>query len=83
MTIRLRCLECGHSVDLGEAYEDYAGEVRCVACRTVLDVALKEGRLKAMRLVGAAVAPCSTDRGGGPEPLAPATAASQAGHETT
>lgn len=54
MRIRLNCLSCGHPMDLGDAYEDYQGEVRCWGCRAVLEVTLQEGKLKAMRRSGAA-----------------------------
>ncbi len=57
MTIKVNCLECGHPTDLGDAYEDYTGEIRCWGCRTVLEVALQEGKLRAMRRVGAGGAP--------------------------
>jgi len=63
MKIRLCCLTCGHPMDLGEAYEDYAGEIRCWACRTVLEVTLQEGKLKAMKRGGAPAA-ASSDHGG-------------------
>ncbi len=49
MRIKLNCLACGHSMDLGDAYEDYEGEVRCWGCRTILEVALHEGKLRSMR----------------------------------
>ncbi len=57
MTIRVNCLACGHPTDLGDAYEDYQGEIRCWGCRTVLEVALQEGKLRAMRRVEAGGAP--------------------------
>jgi hypothetical protein len=49
MRIKLNCLACGHLLELGEAYEDYEGEVRCWGCRTVLEIALREGKLRSMR----------------------------------
>lgn len=54
MRIKLNCLACGHSVELGEAYEDYAGEVKCWGCQAVLEVTLQEGKLKAMKQGGVA-----------------------------
>ena len=51
MRIKLNCLACGHAMELGEAYEDYDGEVRCWGCQTVLQVALTEGKLRSMRRI--------------------------------
>lgn len=48
MYIKVNCLECGHPMDLSESYEDYEGEVRCWGCRTVMKVALREGKLQSM-----------------------------------
>jgi hypothetical protein len=63
MRIKLNCLACGHSMDLGDAYEDYEGEVRCWGCQAVLDVTLSEGKLRRMRLGAARPAPRQTERG--------------------
>lgn len=69
MTIRVNCLACGHPTDLGDAYEDYRGEIRCWGCRAVLEVALQEGKLKAMRR-SAAMGPSSASVGTGGAPEA-------------
>ncbi|MBI4703932.1 MAG: hypothetical protein HY744_22715 [Deltaproteobacteria bacterium] len=52
MRIKLYCLNCGHATFLDEAYEDYRGELRCWGCRAVIEVAIEQGKLKAMRCVG-------------------------------
>jgi hypothetical protein len=49
MGIKIRCLGCGHRLDLGEAYEDYEGELRCWTCNGTMDVVLREGRLRSMK----------------------------------
>jgi DNA-directed RNA polymerase subunit N (RpoN/RPB10) len=49
MAIGLRCLGCGHRLELAEAYESYEGDVRCWKCGAVLEVVLQEGRLRSMR----------------------------------
>ena len=49
MGIKLSCLSCGHSLDLGDAYENYRGAVRCWSCRALLDVTLEEGLLRGMQ----------------------------------
>jgi DNA-directed RNA polymerase subunit N (RpoN/RPB10) len=59
--IRLRCLSCGHRLELGEAYDDYDGEVRCWTCNGLLEVSLREGRLRSMKLGGAGAPPCGEE----------------------
>lgn len=49
MSIKLCCLGCGHPTELGDAYEDYEGDIRCWGCGTVLEVTLHEGKLRSMR----------------------------------
>jgi hypothetical protein len=55
-------------MDLGDAYEDYQGEVRCWGCRTTLQVVLREGKLQSMHLGGTRVPtpPASTGRAADP-----------------
>ena len=50
MRIKLNCLSCGHLMELGDAYEDYQGEVRCWGCHATIEVNLHEGKLKSMKL---------------------------------
>lgn len=57
MKIRLSCLACGHPMELGEAYEDYQGEIRCWGCRAVIEITLREGKLKSMKLNAAGEVP--------------------------
>ena len=49
MKIKLNCLSCGHTMELGDAYEDYDGEIRCWGCRAILEVTLREGQLRSMK----------------------------------
>ena len=60
--MQIICLSCGHKVDLGDAYDDFAGQVRCVACAALLEVKTEEGSLKAvaMATMVAAAAPVGT-----------------------
>lgn len=50
MGIKLNCLSCGHPMEIGDAYEDYEGEIRCWGCSTTLEVALREGKLRSMKM---------------------------------
>jgi len=67
--IKVNCLACGHPMELGDAYEDYEGEIRCWGCRGVLEVTLHEGKLQSMRLSTLTPQPIEA---GMPEPQAPA-----------
>ncbi len=48
MRIKLTCLSCGHLFELGDAYENYAGQIRCWGCQATLNIALSEGKLLSM-----------------------------------
>jgi ribosomal protein S27E len=36
--MKINCLSCGHKVDLGDAYEEYEGQVKCFACTAILEI---------------------------------------------
>ncbi len=57
--MKIICLSCGHKVDLGDAYDDYAGQVKCVACGMLLKIKTEEGNLRSVACVreSAGVAP--------------------------
>jgi hypothetical protein len=50
--MKLNCLCCGHKIDLDDAYDDYAGQVKCYACSGVLEIRTEEGRIKSIVLAG-------------------------------
>ena len=56
--MKVICLSCGHKVDTGDAYDDFAGQVKCVACGAVLVITTAEGSLRSVALAhsGATVA---------------------------
>ena len=47
--MRINCILCGHNFDLNDTYDDYEGEVKCWVCGGVLDIKLKEGKLKSIK----------------------------------
>lgn len=47
--MNINCLHCGHKYDLGHAYDDYEGLVRCSTCGGLLDIRTQDGSVKAMR----------------------------------
>lgn len=63
--MKIICLSCGHKVDLDDAYDDYAGQVRCVACGAVLEIKTVAGGLRSVALVpqSAVAAPAQAPEG--------------------
>ena len=57
--MKIICLSCGHKVDLGDAYDSYAGQVKCVACGAILEIRTETGDLRSVALarVVASIAP--------------------------
>ena len=49
--MKINCLSCGHKVDLDDAYEEYEGHIRCLACSALLEVRTEEGRVKSVRIM--------------------------------
>ena len=48
--MKVNCLSCGHSLDLGDAYDDYSGQVRCYVCGRLLVLRTEEGSVKSEEL---------------------------------
>ncbi|MCR4308483.1 MAG: hypothetical protein NUW14_00445 [Deltaproteobacteria bacterium] len=51
--MKVNCLSCGHKVDLDEAYDDYSGPVKCLACGAILEIEAQEGKIRIVRISGA------------------------------
>ena len=49
--MKVNCLSCGHSLDLGDAYDDYDGQVRCFICASLLTIRTQDGHVKSVGLV--------------------------------
>ena len=47
--MKINCLHCGHKQDLGDAYDDYEGLIRCPTCGGLLDIRSVDGQMKACR----------------------------------
>ncbi len=54
--MKVNCLSCGHKVDLGDAYDDYAGPIKCNACNAMLEIKTEAAGLRSVALLSA-VAP--------------------------
>jgi ribosomal protein S27E len=46
--MKMKCLGCGHNVDLDNNYQ---GKVKCFACGAILAVKIEEGNLKSLDIV--------------------------------
>jgi len=46
--MRVNCLSCGHKLDLDDAYDDYAGQVKCLVCGAILEIRTEEGNVKSV-----------------------------------
>ena len=44
----IHCLYCGHTIELGDAYDEYQGPVRCAVCKGLMTVRMDEGLLRSM-----------------------------------
>lgn len=70
----INCISCGHKFDIGRAYDDYEGPVRCATCRSMLMIRTQDGSVRSVRPATLASAvepsaggpmPGSTEGGGG------------------
>ncbi len=73
--MQVNCLHCGHRFDLGKAYDDYEGAVRCSTCRGLLDIRTQDGQVRAVRPFSFAAQPAPQAAAPAPAPTtAPAAA---------
>jgi hypothetical protein len=49
--MEINCVSCGHRVELGDAYDDYEGQVKCWVCGASLVIKTDAGAVRSMRLV--------------------------------
>jgi hypothetical protein len=49
--MKVNCLSCGHKIDIGDAYDDYDGQIKCWVCGVPLGIKTVEGSLKSVRLL--------------------------------
>lgn len=63
----IHCMYCGHTIELGEAYETYKGPLRCSVCKSLMMVHVQDGNLRAME-PGPQVAPASATQGSAAHP---------------
>lgn len=49
--MKINCVSCGHKFDLGDAYDEYEGQVKCYVCGNILEIQTHEGNVKAVRVI--------------------------------
>ncbi len=49
--MKINCLSCGHKVDIGDAYDDYEGQIKCYVCGAILEIKTEEGNLKSVNFL--------------------------------
>ncbi len=49
--MKVNCLSCGFKEDLGDAYDDYEGRVKCCTCGALLEIKTDQGTIKVVQLV--------------------------------
>jgi hypothetical protein len=48
--MKIRCVSCGHTISLDDAYDDFEGQLRCYVCGGLLQIKTVDGMIKAMSL---------------------------------
>jgi len=48
--MNIRCLSCGHTIDLEECYCDYEGQIKCYTCQALLEVKVNDGLVRSSNL---------------------------------
>ncbi len=49
--MNIRCLSCGHTIDLDDAYSDYDGQIKCYTCSALLEIKLEESLVKSVKFL--------------------------------
>jgi ribosomal protein S27E len=49
--MKINCISCGHKFDLGDAYDEYEGQVKCYICGNILEIQTHEGNVKSARVI--------------------------------
>jgi len=51
--MKINCVSCGHGLQLGDAYDDFEGLVKCYVCSQLLQVKISHGKVKSVGLTAA------------------------------
>lgn len=56
--MKLRCVGCGHSLDLEDGYDDFSGVIRCYVCGALTRVKISNGEIRSADLAAGSEACC-------------------------
>jgi hypothetical protein len=59
--MRINCLACEHTLDIGKAYDDFEGPVKCCVCKAILEIRTEEGSIKGVKQMNIAVPPSAEE----------------------
>jgi len=60
--MKVNCISCGFKIDLGDAYDDFEGQVKCYVCENILDIRTHEGNVKSVRPAKTVAMPCGVGK---------------------
>ena len=49
--MKIKCLSCGHRMDLDDAYDNYEGQVECSSCSAILKIKTEKGGIYSVALM--------------------------------
>jgi len=49
--MKINCICCGHTLDLGDNYDDYEGQIRCWVCASILAIRTADGKVRSVHTV--------------------------------
>ena len=55
--MKINCLSCGYKVELEDAYEDYAGQIKCYVCNAIMEIKSEDGKIKSVKLARSVARP--------------------------
>lgn len=48
--MKINCISCGHTIGLDEAYDDFAGLVKCYVCGGLLEIKTADGKIQSVNV---------------------------------
>jgi hypothetical protein len=48
--MKIRCISCGHTLSMDDAYDDFAGLLRCYVCDSLMEIKTADGKLQGVNM---------------------------------
>ncbi len=48
--MKILCIGCGFSINLGDAYDEFEGPIKCFTCGSLLEIRTVDGNLKSIKV---------------------------------